>query len=106
MSEEKSKGNYITVQGLMNKQHKDQQEFINQIGKEEDLINSRESEESINKEMSANNLEMDRKKNQFIDEIKGGLGKTIITNPNRVTILEKSKWDKFKSVLKGIFTKF
>jgi hypothetical protein len=47
-----------------------------------------------------------RKKKQFLDEIKGGLGKKIKANPNGLVFKKETKWGKFKAIIKNIFTKF
>ena len=43
------------------------------------------------------------KKQQFVNEIKNGLGEKIKSNPNKVTIVKKNK---FVTWVKKIFTKF
>lgn len=45
-------------------------------------------------------------KREFIKEIKSGLGYEIKQKGGRVTIIEKTKTQKFISWLKKIFTKF
>lgn len=42
----------------------------------------------------------------FVKEIKKGLGSEIKTKGGAVTIIEKTKWEKFIIWLKKIFTKF
>lgn len=46
------------------------------------------------------------KKTKFINEIKDGLGKDIKLNGGKVKIIKKTKIQRFKGWLKGIFTKF
>jgi hypothetical protein len=46
------------------------------------------------------------KKGQLINELKGGLGAEIKTNPNGYIIHKKSISGKIKDFLKKIFTKF
>jgi hypothetical protein len=97
---------YVTIQGVLNKQFQDQKKFIEDIDREEELINNLESEDSIKNEIKAAKMDTDRKKNSFINEMKMGLGAEIKANPNGVIIREKSWWDKFKGSLNKLFTKF
>jgi len=46
------------------------------------------------------------KKNNFISEIKNGLGSDIKENPNRHHIIKKTRFQKFMLTLKVLFTKF
>lgn len=46
------------------------------------------------------------KKNQFINEIKSGLGQEIKKNPGKVKIIKKTWYQKFFNGIKKIFTKF
>jgi hypothetical protein len=46
------------------------------------------------------------KKTKFINEIKDGLGNDIKLNGGKVKIIKKTKIQRFKGWLKGIFTKF
>lgn len=45
-------------------------------------------------------------KNQFIKELKSGLGSEIKQKGGRVTIIKKTRYEKFVIWLRKIFTKF
>jgi hypothetical protein len=68
---------------------------------------------SVNKELSTYENEIKHeifktslKKNQFLMEIKNGLGAEIKKNPNQVKIIKKTWSQKIKAFLLKIFTKF
>jgi hypothetical protein len=46
------------------------------------------------------------KKNQFINELKTGLGQEIKKNPSKVKIIKKTFGERFMLSLRKIFTKF
>jgi len=46
------------------------------------------------------------KKQQFINELKSGLGDEIKKNPNKAKIIEKKWYQRLGIVFKNIFTKF
>lgn len=46
------------------------------------------------------------KHNQFIDEIKNGLGEEIKKNPNGFKLVKKTRFERFKLWLSKFFTKF
>jgi hypothetical protein len=48
----------------------------------------------------------DRKKQQFISELKSGLGSELKTNPGKIKIIKPTKIEKLRNWLKSIFTKF
>ena len=58
------------------------------------------------KEKIAFKASIDRKKQQFISELKSGLGVELTTNPGKVKIIKPTKIERFKNWLKSIFTKF
>jgi len=71
------------------------------------------TDDIISKELDAtekvNNLEKYKtalKKAEFINTIKGDLGKQIKLNPNNITFIKKPWHYRFKMFLKQIFTKF
>ena len=68
-------------------------------------IISRESK-LAEKEMLVEKYKTALKKQQFINELKSGLGAEIKKNPNKVKIIEKSWFEKLGLVFKKIFTKF
>ena len=60
----------------------------------------------IENEIVADKLMTDIKKKKFINDIKTSLGSEIKKNPNKVTIIKKSRKEKFFEFIKKIFTKF
>jgi hypothetical protein len=42
----------------------------------------------------------------FINEMKNGLGAEIKKNPNKINIIKKTRFQKFKSWFSGFFKKF
>lgn len=62
--------------------------------KETEKINELEKQKTI------------KKKKEFINEIKSGLGKEIKQNPSAVKIIKKPWYNSFFVFLKKIFTKF
>lgn len=70
-----------------------------------DKIISREAN-MAEKEMLVEKYKTALKKQQFINELKSGLGSEIKKNPNKVKIIEKTWYQKIAMVFKNIFTKF
>jgi hypothetical protein len=60
----------------------------------------------VEKEVLVEKYKTALKKQQFINEIKSGLGVEIKQNPSKVTIIKKSWSERFMLGLKKIFTKF
>ena len=58
------------------------------------------------KQMLQDNFTTVFKKQQFIKEIKSGLGEEIKKNPSKVIVHKKSKYKLFIDWLKNLFTKF
>lgn len=58
------------------------------------------------KEMVKETKATDSSKLEFIKNIKSGLGSEIKQKGGRVTIIEKTRYEKFMIWLKKIFTKF
>jgi len=99
------KKDYITLDDLLNKFSKDNEQFIKNI-EEEEALEDNESIDDIEKEIKGDKLKTEITKNRFIDEIKGGLGNNIKNNPNTIKKVEKTKGQKLKEFLKELFTKF
>lgn len=73
------------------------------------MINDDHISRELDSTEKANNLEKYKtalKKAQFINEIKGGLGNEIKSNPGTVRIIKKSWNQKLKAFFKKAFTKF
>jgi hypothetical protein len=58
------------------------------------------------KEMLVEKYKTALKKQQFINELKSGLGDEIKKNPNKAKIIEKKWYQRFGIFFKNIFTKF
>ena len=99
------KKGYITLDDLLNKFNKSNEEFIDKLNQEE-KIEENESVDDIEKEIKGDKLRTEIIKNRFIDEIKGGLGNNIKNNPNIIKKVEKTRGQKLKEFFKGLFTKF
>lgn len=65
-------------------------------------LENRQSKEQIELEMLADTQNSERKKNQFIGELKGGLGEKIKEAPTQVRFIkdERTFWDKLKDLFK------
>ena len=70
-----------------------------------DKIISREQKQA-EKEMLVERYKTALKKNQFINELKTGLGDEIKKNPSKVKIIKKTWKEKILLFLGKIFTKF
>jgi hypothetical protein len=70
-----------------------------------DKMISRESTQA-EKDMLVEKYKTALKKNQFINELKTGLGQEIKKNPGKVKIIKKTWGERFMLGLKKIFTKF
>jgi hypothetical protein len=70
-----------------------------------DKIISREQKQA-EKEMLVERYKTALKKNQFINELKTGLGEEIKKNPSKVKIIKKTWKEKILLFLGKIFTKF
>lgn len=58
------------------------------------------------KEMLVEKYKTALKKQQFINELKSGLGDEIKKNPNKAKIIEKKWYQKISIFFRNIFTKF
>jgi hypothetical protein len=70
-----------------------------------DKMISRESTQA-EKDMLVEKYKTALKKNQFINELKTGLGQEIKKNPGKAKIIKKTWRERFMLGLKKIFTKF
>jgi len=95
----------ITIQGILNKANAQTKQFIKDLDGEEDI----EKVEDINvvqNDIKAVRQNVDRKKKNFINELKSGLGAQVKQNPNKITVIKKPFSQKVKAFFKSIFTKF
>lgn len=70
-----------------------------------DRIISREAN-IAEKEILVDKYKTALKKQQFINELKSGLGDEIKKNPSKVKIIEKKWYQKIGTSFKNLFTKF
>jgi hypothetical protein len=70
-----------------------------------DKMIDRESSQA-EKDMLVEKYKTALKKNQFINELKSGLGKEIKKNPGKPKIIKKTLGERFMLGLRKIFTKF
>ena len=79
---------------------------INDLEKQEALEDRIETIDSINNEIKAAKQNTELKKEQFINELKSGLGQKVKNNPNKVKIIKKKWHQKLITAIKNIFIKF
>lgn len=95
----------ITLEDLLNKFDKQNKEFIKNIEYEEQFERI-ETLDAIQNDIKAQQIQTERAKNKFAENIVSGLGEKVKANPNKVTIIKKPWYVKFKEFIKKIFTKF
>ena len=95
----------ITLEDLLNKFDKQNKEFIKNVEKEEQFERI-ETLDAIQNDIKAQQIQTERAKNKFAESIVSGLGEKVKANPNKVTIIKKPWYVKFKEFIKKIFTKF
>ena len=95
----------ITLEDLLNKFDKQNKEFIKSVEKEEQFERI-ETLDAIQNDIKAQQAQTERAKNKFAQSVISGLGEKVKANPNKVTIIKKPWYVKFKEFIKKIFTKF
>ena len=95
----------ITLEDLLNKFDKQNKEFIKNVEKEEQYERI-ETLDAIQNDIKAQQAQTERAKNKFAQSVISGLGEKVKANPNKVTIIKKPWYVKFKEFIKKIFTKF
>lgn len=95
----------ITLEDLLNKFDKQNKEFIKNVEHEEQFERI-ETLDTIQNDIKAQQTQTERAKNKFAQSIVSGLGEKVKANPNKVTIIKKPWYIKFKEFIKKIFTKF
>jgi len=95
----------ITLEDLLNRFDKQNKEFIKNVDKEEQFERI-ETLDAIQNDIKAQQAQTERAKNKFAQTIVSGLGEKVKANPNKVTIIKKPWYVKFKEFIKKIFTKF
>lgn len=98
-------GKYITVEEILDKVNSETKTFIKQL--ELDELNDRiESISSIEGRIKLQNQQTEIMKNNFINEIKNGLGVIIKENPTTIEVIKPSVWDKLGKLIKKFFAMF
>lgn len=105
MSNERLKGK-ISLEDVLSKFNKHNKSFINDLEKQETYEDRIETIDSINNEIKASKQNTELKKEQFINELKNGLGQKVKNNPNKVKIIKKKWHQKLITAIKNIFIKF
>ena len=105
MSNERLKGK-ISLEEVLSKFNEHNKGFINDLEKQEELEDRIETIDSINNEIKATKQNTELKKEQFINELKSGLGQKVKNNPNKVKIIKKKWHQKLITAIKNIFIKF
>jgi len=80
--------------------------LIEDLAKEELIDDKVDSVESIRRKIKGDTRNTDRVKNQFVEEIKSGLGEKIKSNPNATEHIKKPKTPfmvKIKKAIKRLF---
>jgi len=98
--------NELSIQDILDKANKQTKRFITELEKEEVNVERVETLDSINNDIKAVRQNTELKKNQFIMELKSGLGEKVKQNPNQIKVIKKSFKEKIKIFIKSIFTKF
>ncbi len=103
------KDGFLSIDEILAKNGIKQRELVNDIEKEEQLQNRgdlKQIKKSIEDEISRDITSTKVAKENFINEIKNGLGNKIKENPNQVKIKEVKLKDKIKNFFIKLFTKF
>ena len=95
----------VTLEDLLNKATEQRKNFIKKLESDEKTERI-ETVDSIINNIKANKVQTEIKKEQFISEIKLGLGKEIVKNPNSIIIHKKPWYVKMGDSIKRIFMKF
>jgi|AntRauMFilla1563_2_1112583.scaffolds.fasta_scaffold00362_12 hypothetical protein len=103
------KNRIISLEEVLTKFKTHNDEFISEINREEDVenlgsINS--IQQNISNDIKSIKYSTDLKKSSFINELKSGLGEEVKKNPNKITKIEKTWYQKFSLQIKNIFTRF
>ena len=103
------KNGFLSINEILAKNGIKQRELVNDIEKEEQLQNRgdcKQIKKSIKDEISRDITSTKVAKENFINEIKNGLGNKIKENTNQVKIKEVKLKDKIKNFFIKLFTKF
>ena len=96
----------MTKYNYLDKFNEHNKGFINDLEKQEELEDRIETIDSINNDIKATKQNTELKKEQFINELKSGLGQKVKNNPNRVKIIKKKWHQKLITAIKNIFIKY
>lgn len=95
----------IPLEAVLAKFKENNKQFKENLEREDEMERV-ETLDSIQNDINAVKQDTDRKKNQFISEIKSGLGSEVKKNPNGIKIIKKKWYQKIGHFIKAIFTKF
>jgi len=104
MSEKKLDGK-IPLESVLLKFKENNKKFRDNLEREEQGERI-ETLDSITNDIKATKISTTLKTNQFINEIKGGLGDKVRSNPNGIKFIKKKWYKRFGDYMKKIFTKF
>lgn len=96
---------YMSIHELLAANGVNQRNLINEIEREE-KVEGRESYDMIEADIKGQQEKTKKNKQDFIKEMKMGLGKSIKENPNTVKVGGQTLWARIGKALKRIFTKF
>ena len=105
MSEERLKGK-VSLEEVLSKFNEHNKEFINDLEKQEGLDDRIETIDSVANEIKATKQNTELKKEQFINELKSGLGNKVKSNANKIKIIKKKWYQRLITAIKNIFIKF
>ena len=105
MSEERLKGK-VSLEEVLSKFNEHNKEFINNLEKQEVFDDRIETIDSVANEIKATKQNTELKKEQFINELKSGLGNKVKSNPNKIKIIKKKWYQRLITTIKNIFIKF
>lgn len=100
-----NRDNIVTLEDLLNRATEQRKNFIKNLESEEKTERI-ETVDAIINNIKADKVQTEIKKEQFISEIKAGLGEEIAKNPNSITIHKKPWYAKLGNSIKRIFMKF
>ena len=95
----------IPLEKVLDKFNKHNKDFIKNLDREE-IIENVESVDVINNEIKGIKLNTKRHKDNFINELKSGLGEEVKNTSKEIKKINKSFWERLKNNLKILFTRF
>ena len=96
---------YVSINEILGMNGRKQRHMVNKL-KKEDYLEERESYEQVENDIKASRFGSNLAKNEFINEIRGGLGKDIKESPTGIIIRKKTLGQKIRGFFVRFFTKF